>query len=286
MPNSVSCNGEIRLSLHLWFETAPPRPIHPDCHTGLPLAPAPLDGFHQDYSSCSMALYMSRVYHPRGMVSTGMEKALRIDRPDGRRVRKFDGLSGRGWWWRLTPQILKSTSLSSFLPAHPPFRGWVASAASRKGAAVWAALRPGFRWFRGCGGGFALGHTFGVRVQKVQGRAFGPRVQKVHRAGIRVLRMDGPSAQGFLSLTGPLAPRVADCPSGNAYKVSVTRFTLYVYRAACRSALQWCYIGRAAWRWEISRLRFASLEMTGRKRSRLSATRCPLTMGKKGRFEN
>ena len=106
--------------------------------------------------------------------------------------------------------------------------------------------------------------------------------------------MDGPSAQGFLSLTGPLAPRVADCPSGNAYKVSVTRFTLYVYRAACRSALasffkkeaalhalQWCYIERAAWRWEISRLRFASLEMTGRKRSRLSATRCPLTMRKK-----
>jgi hypothetical protein len=163
----------------------------------------------------------------------------------------------------------------------PPFRGWVASAASRKGAAVWAALRPGFRWFRGCGGGFALGHTFGVRVQRVQGRAFGPRVQKVQRAGIRILRMDGPSAQGFLSLTGPLAPRVADCPSGNAYKVSVTRFTLYVYRAACRSALQWCYIGRAAWRWEISRLRFASLEMTGRKRSRLSATRCPLTMRKK-----
>ena len=25
--------------------------------------------------------------------------------------------------------------------------------------------------------------------------------------------MDGPSAQGFLSLTGPLAPRVADCRS-------------------------------------------------------------------------
>lgn len=32
---------------------------------------------------------------------------------------------------------------------------------------------------------------------------------------------------------------------------------------------------------EISGLRFASLEMTGRKRSRLSATRCPLTMRKK-----
>ena len=34
--------------------------------------------------------------------------------------------------------------------------------------------------------------------------------------------MDRPAAGGFLSLTGPLAPRVADCPSGNAYKVSVT----------------------------------------------------------------
>ena len=28
----------------------------------------------------------------------------------------------------------------------------------------------------------------------------------------KVLKMDGPSAQGFLSLTGPSAPRVADCP--------------------------------------------------------------------------
>ena len=60
----------------------------------------------------------------------------------------------------------------------------------------------------------------------------------------KVLKMDGPSAQGFLSLTGPLAPRVAVAASpqiikrgrgsaagcveglcshrGNAYKVSVT----------------------------------------------------------------
>ena len=29
----------------------------------------------------------------------------------------------------------------------------------------------------------------------------------------KVLKMDGPSAQGFLGLTGPLAPRVADCRS-------------------------------------------------------------------------
>jgi len=28
------------------------------------------------------------------------EKVLRIDRPNGRRVLKFDGLSGRGLWYR------------------------------------------------------------------------------------------------------------------------------------------------------------------------------------------
>ena len=44
----------------------------------------------------------------------------------------------------------------------------------------------------------------------------------------KVLKMDGPSAQGFLSLTGPLAPRVADCPSGNAYKVSVTDLPFFI----------------------------------------------------------
>ena len=33
----------------------------------------------------------------RGVVK---EKVLRIDRPNGRRVLKFDGLSGRGLWWR------------------------------------------------------------------------------------------------------------------------------------------------------------------------------------------
>ena len=46
------------------------------------------------------------------------------------------------------------------------------------------------------------------------------RVQKVQMG--KVLRIDRPAAGGFLSLTGPLAPRVADCPSGNAYEVSVT----------------------------------------------------------------
>ena len=58
------------------------------------------------------------------------------------------------------------------------------------------------------------GHACGVRVHKVQ------RVQKVQRE--RFLGLTGLTAGRFLSLTGPLAPRVADCPSGNAYKVSVT----------------------------------------------------------------
>ena len=76
-------------------------------------------------------------------------------------------------------------------------------------------------------------HTCGVRVQKVQrGRLTGLRPEGCGRLmaagcveGLRkkVLRIDGPfRAQGFLSLTGPLAPRVVDCPAGNAYKVSVT----------------------------------------------------------------
>ena len=32
-------------------------------------------------------------------------KVLRIDRPDGRRVLRFDGLSGRGLWWRLRRKL-------------------------------------------------------------------------------------------------------------------------------------------------------------------------------------
>ena len=50
----------------------------------------------------------------------------------------------------------------------------------------------------------SMGHTFGVRVHKVQ------RVQKVQKG--KVLKIDRPLAGGFLSLTGPLAPRVVDCP--------------------------------------------------------------------------
>ena len=49
----------------------------------------------------------------------------------------------------------------------------------------------------------------GVRVDGPSARGLCRRVVKG-----KVLKMDGPSAQGFLSLTGPLAPRVADCPLG------------------------------------------------------------------------
>ena len=38
------------------------------------------------------------------------------------------------------------------------------------------------------------------------------------KGGIRVLKMDGPSAQGFLSLTGPLAPRVVVAADAADYK--------------------------------------------------------------------
>ena len=77
-------------------------------------------------------------------------KVLKIDRPDGRRVLKFDGLSGRGLW-------------------------------------------------------IAFGHTFGVRV----------------------LKMDRPAAGGFLGLT---AFQAEGCGGGFAaiFKVSVTGFAFCV----------------------------------------------------------
>ena len=61
-----------------------------------------------------------------------------------------------------------------------------------------------------------IGHLWtrpaGVRVDGPPARGLCRRVVKG-----KVLKMDGPSAQGFLGLTGPLAPRVVDCPSGNEY---------------------------------------------------------------------
>ena len=50
-----------------------------------------------------------------------------------------------------------------------------------------------------------------------------------HAYGVRVLKIDRPLAGGFVSLTGPLAPRVAVLPlCGNAYKVSVAGLAFYV----------------------------------------------------------
>ena len=57
------------------------------------------------------------------------------------------------------------------------------------------------------GRGSAIGHTFGVKVQKVQ------RAQKG-----RFLGWTGLTAGGFLSLTGPLAPRVVVAASPQILK--------------------------------------------------------------------
>ena len=84
--------------------------------------------------------------------------------------------------------------------------------------------------------GTSVGHTFGVRVQKVQkvqrGRLTGPRPEgcgRLSAAGCveglwkKVLRIDGPfRAQGFLSLTALRAEGCGLPLCGNAYKVSVT----------------------------------------------------------------
>ena len=44
-------------------------------------------------------------------------------------------------------------------------------------------------------------------------------------AGVKVLKMDGPSAQGFLSLTALRAEGCGIALSGDEYKASVTGFT-------------------------------------------------------------
>ena len=88
----------------------------------------------------------------------------------------------------------------------------------------------------------ALGHTFGVRVQKVQrvqrGRLTGLRPEGCGRLmaagcveGLRkkVLRIDGPfRVQGFLSLTALRAEGCGFALSGDEYKVSVTGFAFCV----------------------------------------------------------
>ena len=82
----------------------------------------------------------------------------------------------------------------------------------------------------------ALGHTFGVRVQR--GRLTGLRPEGCGRLmaagcveGLRkkVLRIDGPfRAQGFLSLTALRAEGCGIALSGDEYKVSVTGFAFCV----------------------------------------------------------
>ncbi len=39
-------------------------------------------------------------------------KVLKMDRPYGRRVLRFDGLSGRGLWWRLRRRFKKGARLA------------------------------------------------------------------------------------------------------------------------------------------------------------------------------
>ena len=62
-----------------------------------------------------------------------------------------------------------------------------------------------------------------ARVHRVQ------RVQRVQRG--KVLKMDGPSAQGFLSLTALRAEGCGIALSGDEYKVSVTGFAFLCHRA-------------------------------------------------------
>ena len=59
--------------------------------------------------------FLKFLYTPFGHALSGVKvqkvqkvqrgKVLRIDRPDGRRVLKFDGLSGRGLRWRLRRKL-------------------------------------------------------------------------------------------------------------------------------------------------------------------------------------
>ena len=74
-----------------------------------------------------------------------------------------------------------------------------------------------------------MGHSV-ARVQKVQKVQ---RVQRVavaadafgHTFGVRVLKMDRPAAGGFLSLTALRAEGCGIALTGDEYKVSVTGFT-------------------------------------------------------------
>ena len=74
------------------------------------------------------------------------EKVLRIDRPNGRRVLKFDGLSGRGLWYRPAGDAYKVsvTGLAFYVIWHDTHADdWLAALASPYPAA------PDFPLFRG-----------------------------------------------------------------------------------------------------------------------------------------
>ena len=60
------------------------------------------------------------------------EKVLRIDRPNGRRVLKFDGPLARGLWWRLRRKFIKvSVTGLAFCVIHDKHSAdWLATLAS------------------------------------------------------------------------------------------------------------------------------------------------------------
>lgn len=64
MPGSNSITENSVSTYPLRLSAAPPRPIHMNCHTGLPLAPAPLDGFHSGYSSYSAVFLYEQSISP------------------------------------------------------------------------------------------------------------------------------------------------------------------------------------------------------------------------------
>ena len=74
------------------------------------------------------------------------------------------------------------------------------------------------------GKGSQDGWAFGPRVLKFDG-AFGPEgcgIAFGHTFGVKVLKMDRPTAGGFLSLTALRAEGCGLPLRGNAYEVSVT----------------------------------------------------------------
>ena len=54
-----------------------------------------------------------------GCVEGLWKKVLKMDRPEGRRVLKFDGLSGRGLWWRLRRRLCRRVVFASLRGQRP-----------------------------------------------------------------------------------------------------------------------------------------------------------------------